>query len=172
MIKATELARPLLPFPELLDRENALRKALAGQVPAKTMSLFERNVQIEKLHSQLLEEERSRKSAAPADAGKPPLSYWPMPAGRWVRSVIPQRGTGPAWKPERCSLAVFHRWMLRQNDRSFTGARYDHRLSGLPRKATDTACDAKEPLVGSTLMLTEGISCGPRRPRKFAANCI
>ncbi|UGY13369.1 hypothetical protein HAP48_0032930 [Bradyrhizobium septentrionale] len=74
VIKATELARPLLPFPELLDRENALRKALAGQVQARTMSLLERNVQIQKLHSQLLEEERSRQSAAPADAGKPPLA--------------------------------------------------------------------------------------------------
>ncbi|UGY13387.1 hypothetical protein HAP48_0033035 [Bradyrhizobium septentrionale] len=29
---------------------------------------------IQKLHSQLLEEERSRQSAAPADAGKPPLA--------------------------------------------------------------------------------------------------
>ncbi|WP_338824196.1 hypothetical protein [Bradyrhizobium septentrionale] len=42
VIKATELARPLLPFPELLDRVNALRKALAGQVQARTMSLVER----------------------------------------------------------------------------------------------------------------------------------
>ncbi|QIG98985.1 hypothetical protein [Bradyrhizobium sp. 6(2017)] len=74
VIKATELARPLLPFPELLDRENALRKALAGQVQARTMSLLERNVQIQKLHSQLLDEERSRQSAAPADAGKPSLA--------------------------------------------------------------------------------------------------
>ncbi|WP_029085697.1 hypothetical protein [Bradyrhizobium sp. th.b2] len=71
VIKATELARPLLPFPELLDRENALRKALAGQVQARTMSLLERNVQIQKLYSQFLEEARSRQSAAPADAGKP-----------------------------------------------------------------------------------------------------
>jgi hypothetical protein len=41
VIKATELVRPLLPFPELLDRENALRKALAEQVQARTMSLLE-----------------------------------------------------------------------------------------------------------------------------------
>ncbi|UGY22010.1 hypothetical protein HU675_0028875 [Bradyrhizobium septentrionale] len=74
VIKATELARPLLSFPELLDRENALRKALAGQVQARTMSLLERNVQIQKLYSQLLEEARSRQSAAPADAGKPLLA--------------------------------------------------------------------------------------------------
>ncbi|WP_404561261.1 hypothetical protein [Bradyrhizobium elkanii] len=66
VIKATDLVRPLLPFPELLDRENALRKALAEQVQTRTMSLLERNIQIQKLHSQLLEEERSRLSAAPA----------------------------------------------------------------------------------------------------------
>ncbi|MGY2884346.1 hypothetical protein ACVIHI_001460 [Bradyrhizobium sp. USDA 4524] len=74
VIKATELVRPLLPFPDLLDRENALRKALAEQVQARTMSLLERNIQIQKLHSQLLEEERSRLSAAPADGSKPPLA--------------------------------------------------------------------------------------------------
>ncbi|TKV80545.1 hypothetical protein FDV58_17580 [Bradyrhizobium elkanii] len=78
VIKATGLVRPLLPFPELLDRENALRKALAEQVQARTMSLLERNVQIQKLHSQLLEEERGRLSAAPADASKPPpaVTQW------------------------------------------------------------------------------------------------
>ncbi|MGL3214916.1 hypothetical protein [Bradyrhizobium sp. BR 1433] len=74
MIKATELVRPLLPFPELLDRENALRKALAEQVQAKAISLLERNVQIQKVHSQLLDEERGRLPAPPADAGKPPLA--------------------------------------------------------------------------------------------------
>jgi hypothetical protein len=74
VVKATELVRPLLPFPELLDRENALRKALAGQVQARTMSLLERNVQVQKLHSQLLDEEHSRLSAAPADSVKPPLA--------------------------------------------------------------------------------------------------
>ncbi|MGY2805155.1 hypothetical protein ACVIHF_001885 [Bradyrhizobium sp. USDA 4506] len=74
VIKATDLVRPLLPFPELLDRENALRKALAEQVQTRTMSLLERNIQIQKLHSQLLEEERSRLSAAPADGSKPPLA--------------------------------------------------------------------------------------------------
>jgi hypothetical protein len=74
VIKATELVRPLLPFPELLDRENALRKALAEQVQARAMSLLERNVQIQKLHSQLLDEERGRLLATPADASKPPLA--------------------------------------------------------------------------------------------------
>ncbi|MGY4258871.1 hypothetical protein ACVI1L_005939 [Bradyrhizobium sp. USDA 4516] len=74
MIKATELVRPLLPFPELLDRENALRKALAEQVQAKAISLLERNVQIQKVPSQLLDEERGRLPAPSADAGKPPLA--------------------------------------------------------------------------------------------------
>ncbi|MCC8974418.1 hypothetical protein [Bradyrhizobium brasilense] len=41
VIKAAELVRPLLPFPELLDRENGLRDAWAGQVQARTMSLLE-----------------------------------------------------------------------------------------------------------------------------------
>ncbi|UGA45872.1 hypothetical protein [Bradyrhizobium quebecense] len=78
VIKATDLVRPLLPFPELLDRENALRKALAEQVQARAMSLLERNVQIQKLHSQLLDEERSRLPAAQADASRPPppVSQW------------------------------------------------------------------------------------------------
>ncbi|NEV00858.1 hypothetical protein [Bradyrhizobium uaiense] len=70
VISATELVRPLLRFPELLDRENAMRKGLAEQVQARSMSLLERNVQIQKLHSQLLDEERSR-PAAPADTSKP-----------------------------------------------------------------------------------------------------
>ncbi|MCC8983736.1 hypothetical protein [Bradyrhizobium acaciae] len=74
VIKATELVRPLLRFPELLDRENAMRKGLAEQVQARSMSLLERNVQIQKLHSQLLDEERGRLSAAPADTSKPPLA--------------------------------------------------------------------------------------------------
>ena len=66
--------RPLLQFPEWLDREDALRKSLAEQVQARTMSLLERNVQIQKLHSQFLDEERSRLSTAPADASKPPAA--------------------------------------------------------------------------------------------------
>ncbi|MES5486370.1 hypothetical protein QMZ05_26740 [Bradyrhizobium sp. INPA03-11B] len=74
VIKATDLVRPMLPFPELLDRENTLRKALAEQVQARTMSLLERNVQIQKVHAQLLDEERSRLPAAPADASKPPAA--------------------------------------------------------------------------------------------------
>ncbi|MGY4478357.1 hypothetical protein [Bradyrhizobium sp. USDA 3364] len=60
--------------PELLDRENALRKTLAEQVQTRTMSLLARNIQIQKLHSQLLEEERGGLTAAPAEASKPPLA--------------------------------------------------------------------------------------------------
>ncbi|WP_158074170.1 hypothetical protein [Bradyrhizobium brasilense] len=51
-----------------------MRKVLAERVQARTMSLLERNIQIQKLHSQPLEEEESRLSAAPADASKPPLA--------------------------------------------------------------------------------------------------
>ncbi|MCA6122763.1 hypothetical protein J6500_12775 [Bradyrhizobium sp. WSM 1704] len=74
VIKATELVRPLLPFPDLLDRENALRKSLAEQVQGGTVSLLERNIQIQKLHAQLLDEERSRPPPTPAASGKPPLA--------------------------------------------------------------------------------------------------
>jgi hypothetical protein len=53
VVKATELVRPLLPFPELLDQENALRKLLAEQVQSGKISLLERNIQIQKLHSKI-----------------------------------------------------------------------------------------------------------------------
>jgi hypothetical protein len=62
--------RPLLPFPELLDEENALRKSLAEQVQGGKISLLERNLQIQKLHSKIVDEEQSGLHAAPADAGK------------------------------------------------------------------------------------------------------
>jgi hypothetical protein len=48
IIKATELVRPSLPFPLLLDQENALRKSLAEQVQGGKISLLERNSQIQK----------------------------------------------------------------------------------------------------------------------------
>ena len=57
----------------------------AEQVQARTMSLPERNVHNQKLHAQLLDEERSRLSAA--DAGKQPLAVtqpgelWPARRG-------------------------------------------------------------------------------------------
>jgi hypothetical protein len=66
VIKATELVRPSLPFPELLDQENALRKLLAEQVQSGKISLLERNTQIQKLHSKIVDEEQGRLQAAPA----------------------------------------------------------------------------------------------------------
>ncbi|MGY4406900.1 hypothetical protein ACVIYL_007703 [Bradyrhizobium sp. USDA 3315] len=50
------------------------------------MSLLERNIQIRK-HSQLLDEERSRLSAAPADVSKPPLAVT-----QWRQSNLRLRG--------------------------------------------------------------------------------
>src|SRR5260370_41167266 len=67
--KATELLRLTLPFPDLLDQENALRKSLAEQVQSRNLSLLERNRQITKFHSKMLAEEQSRLLANPtADA--------------------------------------------------------------------------------------------------------
>ena len=43
VIKATEQLRSVLPFPDLLDQENTLRKSLAGQVEGRKLSLIERN---------------------------------------------------------------------------------------------------------------------------------
>lgn len=102
MIKAIGRVRPLLQFPEWLDREDALRKSLAEQVQARTMSLLERNVQIQKLHSQFLDEERSRLSTAPADAGKPPAAVT-----QW-RQSNPEGGAGSEATPrpviEKCDF--------------------------------------------------------------------
>ncbi len=64
--KATELLRPTLPFPDLLDQENALRKSLAEQVQTRKLSLLERNQQITKFHSKMLAEEQSRLLANPS----------------------------------------------------------------------------------------------------------
>jgi hypothetical protein len=74
VIKATEILRPLLPFPELLDQENALRKSLAEQVQSGKVSLLERNDQIHKLHLKLLAEEQGRLQSAPPDATKTSLA--------------------------------------------------------------------------------------------------
>jgi hypothetical protein len=64
--KATDLLRPALPFGDLLDQEIALRKSLAAQVQAGTLSLIERNRQFTKFHSRMLAEEQSRLVANPA----------------------------------------------------------------------------------------------------------
>src|SRR6266404_3039199 len=65
VIRATELLRPMLPFPDLLDQENALRKSLAEQVQSGRISLIERNRQITKFHSNALVEEQTRLQANP-----------------------------------------------------------------------------------------------------------
>ncbi|MBR0712170.1 hypothetical protein [Bradyrhizobium liaoningense] len=71
IVKATELlVRPGLPFPELLDRENALRKALAVQVAAGKVSLLERNDQIAKAHRAIVAEEAERLRGAPSEGGQ------------------------------------------------------------------------------------------------------
>jgi hypothetical protein len=66
IIKATtELVRPSLPFPDLLDQENALRKSLAEQVQAGKVSLLERNIQLHKMHAGFVGQEQERLKANP-----------------------------------------------------------------------------------------------------------
>ena len=76
IVKATELSvRPGLRFPELLDRENVLRKALAAQVAAGGVSLLERNDRIAKAHKAILTEEAERLRGAPSEGqGTTPLA--------------------------------------------------------------------------------------------------
>jgi hypothetical protein len=76
--KATELVRPMLPFPDLLDQENAVRKSLAEQVQTRKLSLLERNQQITKFHSKMLAEEQSRLLANPS-----PDQSVPAAATQW-----------------------------------------------------------------------------------------
>ncbi|MDN5005277.1 hypothetical protein ACFQZO_30935 [Bradyrhizobium sp. GCM10027634] len=65
IVKATELSvRPSLQFPELIDRENALRKTLAVQIEAGKVSLLERNDQIAKAHMAIVAEEAERLKAS------------------------------------------------------------------------------------------------------------
>ena len=70
VIKATEQLRSVLPFPDLLDQENALRRSLAEQVEGRKLSLIERNRQITKFHSKILAEEQSRLLANPSAEAK------------------------------------------------------------------------------------------------------
>lgn len=67
VITATELLRPLLPFPDLLDQENKLRKSLAEQVQGGSISLLERNRQMAKFHAAMLAEEQGRLQEKPAE---------------------------------------------------------------------------------------------------------
>lgn len=75
VVKVTELLRPLLPFPELLDRENDLRKSLAERVQSGTTSLLQRNVEMTKFHASLLVEEQGRWKGKPAEAA-PATTQW------------------------------------------------------------------------------------------------
>jgi hypothetical protein len=81
VIKATDLVRPLLPFPELLDQENALRESLAEQIQGGKISLLERNAQIQKLQSKIIDEEQGRLRAAPAATEKKStaVTQWRLP---------------------------------------------------------------------------------------------
>ena len=63
IIKATEQLRPLLPFPDLLDRENALRKSLGEQV-----------WQMTKFHAGIVTEEQARLKEKPAETGATSLA--------------------------------------------------------------------------------------------------
>jgi len=74
VIKATEPLRPLLPFPDLLDRETALRKSLAEQVQNGSISLLERNRQMTKLHAGIVVEEQARLKEKAVEAGAAPLA--------------------------------------------------------------------------------------------------
>ena len=74
IIKATEQIRPLLPLPDLLDRENGLRKSLAEQVQNGSISLLERNRQMTKLHASIVAEEQARLKEKPGPAGATSLA--------------------------------------------------------------------------------------------------
>ena len=77
VIKTTEQLRPLLPFPDLLDRENALRKSLAEQVQNGSISLLERNRQMTKFHAGIIIEEQSRLKEKPTEvAASSAASQW------------------------------------------------------------------------------------------------
>lgn len=74
VIKATEMLRPLLPLPELLDQENMVRKSLAEQVQNGQMSLLQRNYQMYRAHMSLLEQEQAKLQSAPAQTAKAPIA--------------------------------------------------------------------------------------------------
>jgi hypothetical protein len=74
VIKTTEQLRPLLPFPDLLDRENALRKSLAEQVQKGSISLLERNQHMTKMHAGIVVEEQARLKEKPTEVGAASLA--------------------------------------------------------------------------------------------------
>ena len=71
----------MLPFPDLLDQENACENRCAEQVQNRNLSLLERNQQINKFHSRMLAEEQSRLLANPTTDAKVPAA-----ATQWRRS--------------------------------------------------------------------------------------
>lgn len=89
VVKVTGPLRSLLPFPELLDRENDLRKSLAAQVQSGGMSLLERNVQMTKFHASLLVEEQGRLKEKPAEAAPAALAatQWRLSNGEGCTSL-------------------------------------------------------------------------------------
>jgi hypothetical protein len=75
--KAIEPLRAMLQFPDLLDREIALRKSLAEQTQAGKISLNDRISQLTELHSKMLKEEQSRVEAKAARAQETPAAaFW------------------------------------------------------------------------------------------------
>jgi hypothetical protein len=68
----------MLPFPDLLDQENAMRKSLAEQVQNRNLSLLEQNQQITKFHPKMLAEEQNTLLANPTTDAKVPAA-----ATRW-----------------------------------------------------------------------------------------
>jgi hypothetical protein len=96
IVRATGVVRPELPFPELLDQENALRKSLAEQVQAGKISLLERNRQMSKLHAKLLAEEHAMLRTAPPTDAKASAS-----AAQW-RMSNPDGCTSLGGNSENC----------------------------------------------------------------------
>jgi hypothetical protein len=83
----------MLPFPDLLDQENAMRKSLAEQVQNGNLSLLERNQQITKFHSKMLTEEQSRLLANPQQMRRPGCGNAVAAVkSRWLRN--PEREQG------------------------------------------------------------------------------
>ena len=96
IVKATGIVRSELPFPDLLDQENALRKSLAEQVQSGKISLLERNQQMSKLHSKLLAEEQTMLRTGPVTDAKTSVS-----AAQW-RMANSDSCTSLGGNPENC----------------------------------------------------------------------
>lgn len=86
VIKATEILRPSLPFRDLLEQENNLRKSLAEQVQSGSISLLERNRQMTKFHAKILAEEQGRLQAKPAEEKPAEVVNVSLAARQWRMS--------------------------------------------------------------------------------------